>query len=74
MHDTTDNMPLDGEHELTVEERKAIRRLIRDQERASWLWALIRTYFPWVTTALGVIASAAYWFITEIVVKKGDGP
>lgn len=54
MSDESEGMPLDGDAELTVEERKALRRLIRDDERASWAWKRIKVVTP---AAVGVVVA-----------------
>jgi len=52
--DETEPMPF-PDTELTAEERKALRRLIRDDERATWAWKKLRVLVPAavaVTTAI----------------------
>jgi len=43
--------------ELTEAERKAIRRIVRDQARMDWLWATLRIWAKWASaTILGAYA------------------
>jgi hypothetical protein len=70
----SDSMPLNGEAELTIDERKAIRRIIRDTERASWVWQMLRAYVPWLTTIIGGVGTALYWLITNFTARGGPPP
>ena len=67
----SDSMPLDGEAELSIDERRALRRIIRDTERASWVWQMLRAYLPWMTTIIGGLGTAIYWLVTHFNVRGG---
>lgn len=43
------------EPELTDDERRAIRKVIRDRERAEWFWASVRIWALGVTAVIGAI-------------------
>lgn len=55
----TDSLPLDGDPELTTEERLALRKLLRDEERASWAWRQLRVLAP-VAVAV-VVGMWQFW-------------
>ncbi len=57
MSDDSDAIPL-TEDELTPSERKAIRRLIRDDERAGWAWRRFRVLVP----AMVAVVTALWQF------------
>lgn len=56
MSDDSDTMPLEGETPLTPTERKALRSIIREAERASWAWKKMRIFVP-----AGVTVVVAGW-------------
>lgn len=56
MSDDSDTMPLEGDTPLTPTERKALRRLLREDERATWAWKKLRVLVP-----AGVTAVVALW-------------
>lgn len=64
IQDDSDGMPLDGESELTPAERRALRRMIRDDERATWARRRLRVLVP-----VGVSIVVALWQAIEWVVK-----
>ena len=39
--------------DLTPIERKAIRRLLRQDDRARWLWSTARVWSMWITAVVG---------------------
>lgn len=51
MSDDSDSMPLGGE-DLSPDERRALRRMIRDEERAQWAWKKLRLWVPIVGSSL----------------------
>lgn len=60
----TDGMPLDGEAELSPAERKALRRIIRDDARASWAWKRLKVLAP---AMVGTVV--AVWQVWDWIVK-----
>lgn len=69
MNDETDGMPLDGEAELTPDERKALRRLIRDDERASWAWKRLKVLMPAMVALVVGIWQAFDWVVKHVKVS-----
>lgn len=49
---------------LTIVERKALRRIIENEERVQWFWGSVRVWAGWISGA--IIAAAA---TVEIVTK-----
>lgn len=68
MSDETDGIPLDGEAELTPDERKALRSLIRDRERESWAWRRLRVIMPAVVAVVVGIWQAIDWIVKHVKV------
>lgn len=64
----TDDMPLDGEADLTIAERRALRRMLRDDERASWAWRKLRVWVPIVGSALYGAFQAWDWLVKHVKV------
>lgn len=50
--------------EFTESEKRRLRRLLRDQERMSWLWSSLRIWAAWATAAVGVL-----WGTHEYLLK-----
>lgn len=46
MTQDSDSMPLDGAPDLNEQERLALRRLIRDEERAAWARRKLKVVMP----------------------------
>ncbi|HOW47365.1 MAG TPA: hypothetical protein PLB26_06895 [Rubrivivax sp.] len=66
MSDDTDSMPLDGDADLTAAERLQLRRMIRDDERASWARRKLRVIVPAVVAVVTVCYQAWDWAIKHI--------
>ena len=64
----SDTMPL-GDSELTAEERKALRRLIRDDERASWAWKRLRVVTPVAVAVVVALWQAWDWAVRHVKVN-----
>lgn len=59
--DDSDDMPLDGEHEFTREERAELRRILRTEAHASWLRRRIKVIVPWLIPVLAGIVATIDW-------------
>lgn len=68
MSDDTDGIPLDGDTELTPEERKVLRRIIRDDERASWAWKRLKVITPAVVAVAVGVWQAIDWIAKHVKV------
>ena len=60
----TDSMPLDGDTPLTRDERLAIRRILREEERRSWAMRKLRVLVP-----ILVACVVAVWQVWEWVAR-----
>lgn len=69
MNDDTDGMPLDGESELTPAERRALRRIIRDDERATWARRKLRVLVPAGVGVVVALWQGAEWVVRHITFK-----
>jgi hypothetical protein len=65
----TDGIPLDGEPELTEAERKMFRRMLRDDERASWAWRKVRVWVPIVGSSIFALFQAWDWLAKHVTLK-----
>lgn len=61
--DDSDDMPLDGEHEFSSEERARLRRILRDEAHATWLRRRIKVIVPWVITVAGATVAAVDYIV-----------
>lgn len=68
MTDESDSMPL-ADSDLTAEERRALRRMIRDGERASWALRKLRWLVPMVVAIVVAFANAWDWWGAHFTVK-----
>lgn len=68
MTDETDAMPF-PDSELTPDERKALRRLIRDDERASWAWKKVRVVVPAMVAVVAGLWQAWEWVVRHVRVS-----
>jgi hypothetical protein len=59
MRTETEPMDIDGDVPLTVEERRHIRRLLRDDDRTTWAMKKLRVLMPIVVGA--VVAAWQIW-------------
>jgi len=41
--------------ELTPRERRAVRTLLRQDDRTRWLWSTARVWSIWITSVLGAL-------------------
>lgn len=62
----SDSIPLDGEAALTPDERRALRRIIRDDERASWAWKRLKIITPMVVASMVAIWQLVDWVIRHV--------
>ncbi len=60
MTEDSDSLPLDGDIDLTPAERLMVRRMIREEERASWARRKLRVLVP-----AGVAVVVALWQVIE---------
>lgn len=67
MTEESDAMPL-GDSDLTASERKALRGLLRDQERASWAWKRLRVLVPAVVAVVVALWHAWDWAVKHLKV------
>jgi hypothetical protein len=51
---------------LTAAERKALRRLLRDEERASWAWKRLRIVTPIVVGVMVAMWQAWDWVAKHV--------
>ena len=58
-------MPID-DAELSPAERKALRRMLRDEERSSWAWKRLRVVTPVVVTVMVALWQAWDWFVKHV--------
>ncbi len=56
---------IDGEPRLSTEEKAAIRRIIRNQQHAEWLWSGIRVWAGWISVTV-----AGFYAAYEAVLKE----
>lgn len=64
----TDDMVLDGEAELSATERRTLRRLILDDERATWARRRLRVLIPAVVAMVIAIYQFADWVLKHVKV------
>lgn len=67
--DDSDAIPLDGEAELTPDERLAFRKMVRDQERARWAMRRLRVWVPIIGSAIYGLFHAIDWAIKHLTIK-----
>lgn len=68
--DDTDPMPLDGSAPLTAAEVKQLRRLLRDDDRATWARKQLRhLVWPLVVAVVVAIWQAGQWVISHVQVR-----
>lgn len=56
----TDSLPLNGDTDLTAAERLMLRKMMRDEERASWARRKLRIVVP-----AGVAMVVGLWHLVE---------
>lgn len=61
---------IDGS-ELKEWERKAIRKIVRDQARMDWLWATLRIWGGWISA--GIVGAYGLYEIALRFLKKAAG-
>ena len=66
--DDSDTMPLEGDPELTAAERLALRRLIREVERAVWARRQLRLWAPILVGVVSGMAAAWAWLANHVKV------
>lgn len=67
MPDDSDSMPLDGDAPLTPDERKHLRRLLRDDDRATWARRQLRhLVWPAVTACVFAVWQAGQWVVNHV--------
>lgn len=69
MGDDTDSLPLDGDKELTSAERLMLRKMMRDEERASWARRRLKFLIPAFVAVVAAVWQAADWAIRHIQVR-----
>ena len=69
MGDDTDSLPLDGDKELTSDERLMLRKMMRDEERASWARRRLKILIPAFVAVVAAVWQAADWAIRHIQVR-----
>jgi len=57
--------------EFTEKERKAVRKIVRDQARMDWLWGTLRIWAGWVSG--GIVGAYAIYEIFLRFFKKAAG-
>lgn len=57
-------MSSDDEKPLSAEERKALRRLIENEERLQWFWGSVRVWAGWISAAI-----IGAWALIEVAGK-----
>lgn len=62
----SDGMPLDGEADLTPAERRELRRMIRDDERAVWARRKLRFLVPVLVAVVTAIWQAVEWAVKHV--------
>lgn len=65
MSEDSDTIPL-PDSDLTAVERKALRRLLRDEERATWAWKRLRIVTPMVVGAMVALWQAWDWLARHV--------
>lgn len=49
--------------ELTPIERKKLRKMIRDDERATWMWKTLRVWATWFAMTATFFVATFDWFV-----------
>lgn len=62
----SDNMPLDGDTELTSVERKMLREMLREQERMSWARKKLKVLVPALVAVVVAIWQIIEWLQRHI--------
>lgn len=57
-------------HDLSLEELRHLRRIMKADERARWFWATVRTFAMWLT-AVSIAVVAVKNSIIEIFLNGG---
>lgn len=65
MNDESDAMPL-GDDELSPEERRALRRLLREDERMTWMRRKLKVILPAVVAAVAAAVAVWDWVVKHI--------
>jgi hypothetical protein len=66
MADDSDTLPLEGEPELSPAERLMLRRMIRDEERATWARRRLRVLVPAMVAVVTMVWHAVDWAIKHV--------
>jgi hypothetical protein len=63
VQDDSDRVPLGGPEQppLTDAERRAVRRLIKDDEHATWLRKQVRVFTPWLIAVVTALYAFFNW-------------
>ncbi len=64
-------MPLDSEHPFSKEEIQRLRKLLRDDDRATWARKQMRVVLPWFVSIVVGAAALIDWVSKHI---KWEGP
>lgn len=63
------SMPLDGQPDLSEAERLALRRIIRDEERASWARSKLRVFVPGAVAIVVAVWQAVEWIRNHVTIR-----
>ena len=66
MAEPSDTLPLDGAADLTAAERLAIRKVLRDNERASWALRKLRLLVPLAVASVVGVYQAVDWLLRHV--------
>lgn len=69
MGEDTDSLPLDGDKDLTPDERLMLRKMMREEERASWARRRLKIFLPAVVAVVAAVWQVADWAIRHIQVR-----
>ena len=62
----SDPIPLDGSAELTEAERLALRKVLRDNERASWALRKLRILIPMAVAIVVAVYHGVDWLVKHV--------
>ena len=65
MSKDSDAMPM-GDGAFTPDERQALRRVLRDEERSSWAWKRLRVLTPMVVGVMVALWQAWDWVAKHV--------
>ena len=52
---------------LTAEDIAFLHRKRLEDDRAAWVWQIVRTHAPWVMVIASMIGSGVYWVLTHTI-------